>query len=548
MTTITNNPTAAHDTAATIRTLIAPRRLLVIAFVLGWLFDWAFYDKSLGLSVLLYAGALAGALTYAGWVEDIRPKRHTLWLLIPMVAFGVMAFVRANEFLTFLNVCAVLLLLMLYAYYFSAENILTQSIFSYIVVPLKMMTTPWFSGFRVITEARLAAQEDETSHQLPIMPIVRGLLIALPILLMFTGLLVSADLIFAQRLEEWFQIPDFAELFTRFLLIGWISWLMLGALAYGLTRGRGLLSAEQQAKVGAEPIEKKQFLSLGFIESSIVLGTVNLLFAVFVAIQFAYLFGGLNNIKIDGYTFAEYARKGFFELVMVAILVLAMLLILKWLSRRETARQELVFKALSSVMVALVTVMLISAYKRMSLYEWTYGFSELRLYSHVFIVWLGIALAWFVVTLWLRPERFTIGLFIAALGFVMTLNIINPDATIVRQNWSRFELMEPYLTTITDDLTQVSPQIIRGVSVENARSNPNLALDMYYLTRLSNDAVPELLKIKSQLSVDDHSYLTEDLRARAEWLAAWDHERVWQSYHWTHARTLRLLSAEFPNQ
>ena len=547
MTTITNNPTAAHDTAATIRTLIAPRRLLVIAFVLGWLFDWAFYDKSLGLSVLLYAGALAGALTYAGWVEDIRPKRHTLWLLIPMAAFGMMAFVRANEFLTFLNVCAVLLLLMLYAYYFSAENILTQSIFSYIVVPLKMMTTPWFSGFRVITEARLAAQEDETSHQLPIMPIVRGLLIALPILLMFTGLLVSADLIFAQRLEEWFQIPDFAELFTRFLLIGWISWLMLGALAYGLTRGWGLLSAEQQAKVGAEPIEKKQFLSLGFIESSIVLGTVNLLFVVFVAIQFAYLFGGLNNIKIDGYTFAEYARKGFFELVMVAILVLAMLLILKWLSRRETARQELVFKALSSVMVALVTVMLISAYKRMSLYEWTYGFSELRLYSHVFIVWLGIALAWFVVTLWLRPERFTIGLFIAALGFVMTLNIINPDATIVRQNWSRFELMEPYLTTITDDLTQVSPQIIRGVSVENARSNPNLALDMYYLTRLSNDAVPELLKIKSQLSVDDHSYLTEDLRARAEWLAAWDHERVWQSYHWTHARTLRLLSAEFPN-
>ncbi|MGB1250488.1 MAG: DUF4153 domain-containing protein [Candidatus Promineifilaceae bacterium] len=539
----THDAMMATDSVTSVRKYRAPRRLIMTALVLGWLFDWAFYDKTLGLSVLLYAGVLVSALISSGFAEDVKLERRGLWLLIPIAAFGVMAFVRANEFLTFLNISGVVLLLMLYAYYFSAENIITQSILSYLIVPLKMMTVPWFTSLRVLAEARQTAPENDSENKLPIVPIVRGLLLALPILFVFTLLLISADIVFAQRIEAWFNTPDFSDLFTRFLLIAWISWVALGALAYALTRGQEILSPEQQAKVGIEKLETKQWFSLGFIESSIVLGMVNILFSLFVSIQFAYLFGGLKNIKLDGYTFAEYARKGFFELVVVAILVLAMLLVLKGLSSRTTEREAIVFKSLSTLMVALVTVMLVSAFRRLSIYEWTYGFSELRLYSHVFIIWLGITLFWFVGTLWRRPDRFAIGLFVAVIGFVMTLNIVNPDAFIVRQNWRRFQLMEPYLGS--DDANVNLGQVIRGVSVANARSNPSIILDLYYLTRLSDDAVPELIKINGALLQTGNITVNDNLIQRGWALTRWQEEQPWQSAHWGYSRALRLLSAEF---
>ena len=56
-------------------------------------------------------------------------------------------------------------------------------------------------------------------------------------------------------------------------------------------------------------------ISLGLIEVATLLISVDLLFLVFVWIQFAYLFGGQANITLEGYTYAEYARRGFFELL-----------------------------------------------------------------------------------------------------------------------------------------------------------------------------------------------------------------------------------------
>ncbi len=65
---------------------------------------------------------------------------------------------------------------------------------------------------------------------------------------------------------------------------------------------------------------------LGFTESTVVLIAVDLLFALFVFIQFRYLFGGQANITPVGYTYSEYARRGFGELVAVAFLSLGLIL------------------------------------------------------------------------------------------------------------------------------------------------------------------------------------------------------------------------------
>jgi hypothetical protein len=195
---------------------------------------------------------------------------------------------------------------------------------------------------------------------------------------------------------------------------------------------------------------------LGFTESAIVLGSVAALFAAFVFIQFQYFFGGETNIQIDGYTYSEYARRGFGELVTVAFFSLLLILSASGVTRRDTDTQRRVFSGLGISIVALVLVMLVSAFQRLVLYEAAYGFSRLRTYTHVFIFWLALLLVAVVVLEVLRRERaFAFTALVAAIGFILSLGIMNVDGFIVRQNVDRAmqgeEFDAPYLSSLSTD-------------------------------------------------------------------------------------------------
>ena len=115
------------------------------------------------------------------------------------------------------------------------------------------------------------------------------------------------------------------------------------------------------------------------------------------------------------------------------------------------------------LLVALVGVMLVSAYQRLVLYETAYGFTRLRTYTHVFMIWLGALLAVVVLLDLLRKERtIALAMALAALGFGISLTILNVDGFIVRQN------------------------ITRAVRGED--------LDVAHLASLSSDAMPPLVQ------------------------------------------------------
>jgi hypothetical protein len=294
-------------------------------------------------------------------------------------------------------------------------------------------------------------QVGQTTHR-NLKPVIRGLLLSAPILLVFTLFLASADQVFAAYIGSVLN-PDIFDLvfknIWRGLLIVVVTWVAAGGYSYSLLHqsvGRGS-SAVQRLTAFA-----RRGPSLGFTEAAIILGSVNALFLSFVAIQFTYLFGGQTNIRVDAFTYADYARRGFFELVAVALMTLGLVLLIHWLTTRNGRNQTRFFNALSSLMSALVMVMLVSAFQRLLLYEEAYGYTWLRLWVHTFMVWLGFVFVWFMITLWrspapspnhisLRagvPNYFAFGIFLAAIGFLASLNLLNPDRLIARQNLARY--------------------------------------------------------------------------------------------------------------
>jgi hypothetical protein len=201
-------------------------------------------------------------------------------------------------------------------------------------------------------------------------------------------------------------------------------------------------SDPDEAGSTADPIPEKakpSFRVLGIIEAGIVLGSVDLLFAAFVVIQFTYFFGGRDTVAISGLTYSEYARSGFFELVTAAVLVLGMVLLAGRITHRATPMQETIFRTLAIIIVLLTGVMLVSAWQRMALYEQEFGFTHLRIYTHVFMLWMGVLFAVYIVTLfWHRPNLFSLGLVLVVIGNLVTLNLINPDHLIAQRNIDRY--------------------------------------------------------------------------------------------------------------
>ena len=177
-------------------------------------------------------------------------------------------------------------------------------------------------------------------------------------------------------------------------------------------------------------------------------------------------------------------------------------------------------------MVGLTMVMLVSAFKRLLLYEMAYGFTEMRIYPHVFMIWLALLLGWFLVTLWFKPGRFAIGLLAACIGFVVTLNLLNVDDFIVRQNVQRYEQLGSAAFASFHRL------------FEDGRAD-----DPEYLTRLSDDAIPALVQRVDRLSGLPQAKVREFLLNRYAGVSEEGWRCDWRSFHlsrWLADRSLAL--------
>ena len=256
-----------------------------------------------------------------------------------------------------------------------------------------------------------------------------------------------------------------------------------------------------------------RLFSLGVVEVGVVLGLIDLLFLAFVLVQVRYFFGGAGWVaETAGLTYAEYARSGFFELVWVAALALPLLLALHWLLRKENSSHESLFRWLAGVLLALLCVVMLSALRRMRLYQGEYGLTELRVYTTAFMLWLALVFVWFALTVLRgRRERFACGALVAGLCVVGALHALNPDALIVRAN--------------------AAHAAARG-----------RAFDACYATSLSADAVPALVEALPAMSAGGRSLVAARVLGELTPREGAD----WRTWSWSRRQARRAARDNSP--
>ncbi|MFZ0964078.1 MAG: DUF4173 domain-containing protein [Terriglobia bacterium] len=469
---------------------------LAAAFTLGVLGDALLRCFPWGLNFALWGGLLAAAIFLLG-----RRRRQVFaegggWILLPIVLAPLAFLWHESLALKALNLLALLTALSLAVLRAQGGRLRVSSLMKYALGGVIAGVNTAFGIFLLLfgkSEWKKSASGGSRSG----LAVLRGAAFSLLPLLIFGALLMAADAVFQNLIHRIFHFD-----FTHLVVFAFIT-ICVGGYLRGLLFGKEL-------SLGTEKFVLP--FSLGAIETGVMLGLLDLLFLAFVVVQVRYFFGGSALVQATtGLTYAEYARSGFFELVAVAALVLPLLLFVHWLLRPDDARGQRAFGWFAGAQVALLFVIMASAFERMRLYQAEYGLSEARLYPTAFMGWLATVFLWFCLTV-LRGhrERFAFGAIVAGFLLIATLHVVNPDALIARTNM--------------------------------ARARAGHVFDIAYISRLSADAVPEIVAGLPTLSPAPRRTLAKALLER--WSPPENHD--WRSWTLASSRAWQAVSANAP--
>jgi hypothetical protein len=486
------------------------------ALLIGITFDILFWGKTPGISFLIFVVLCLGSGYFLIKTEKLIPARKSFLLIIPILFLSTMIFIRKEPFTSFINFSLTLLLMAIMAMTYLSGLWVSFNLSDYVSNFLHliggMFALPWHPSAIQDTQQNESTVKSWVKNA---KPIIRGVLLAVPILLVFTALFSSADLVFSQRIKTLIanlRLENLPEYLLRSFFILTVAYFFTGIILYAAKRSTNAHLTGEDKPILAP--------FLGFTETSIILGGVLLLFIAFVLIQFEYFFFGQSNITLQGFTYSEYARRGFGELVAVAVFSIMLLKGLSVISKCDTNRKKGVFTGLTIGLVALVVIILVSAFQRLFLYESAYGFSRSRTYAHVFMIWLGILLLAVVIMEIFQLQRAFANIILAILfGFSVSLNLLNVDRFIVKSNINMAAHDE--------------------------------VLDISYLSSLSTDAIPELVRNFS--STDLTPKVHEGLGAALICLekningASVSQQKYWQSFHmsnWIAERDLQKVKQD----
>jgi hypothetical protein len=397
------------------------------ALLFGALCDGLLRAGALGVNAPLLVATLVGAALLLVRRRDGDLPREAIGAACAAVFFAAMLAWRDSEMLVFLDVVAVvvsLAALALAALRAPLANLLYGTVVEYVVAFARSAADALVGAVPLLLRDADLRPVAARLRGGPLQRVVAGLLLALPLLVVFGSLFASADAVFGELVTGFVRF-DLGKVVSHVVMTGFFAWLGGGWL-------RGVLLVRRDPAVGPLPAA----FSLGITEIGIALGLLDALFALFVGVQLRYLFGGDALVQATaGMTYAEYARSGFFELCWASALVLPVLLTSRAALRVERPRDARILRWLSLALVGLVLVVMTSALARLRLYVAAYGWTQDRLFAIAVVGWLATVFAWYVATaLRGRVRGFAFGALASAALVLAQLNVFDPDAWVVTRN------------------------------------------------------------------------------------------------------------------
>lgn len=261
------------------------------------------------------------------------------------------------------------------------------------------------------------------------------------LLLVFGSLFATADAAFAALIPQ----PSLGLLPLRLVTLVAVTGLAVSAAFVAAAPPRW----DVLAPAPARPVRGAEWL--------VPIAVLDALFATFVAVQLTVLFGGHRHVlDTAGLTYAEYARGGFGQLVVVTLLTLSVVAATVRWAPRDTRAHRVALRVALGLLCVLALVVVASALHRLHLYEQAFGLTRLRLFMNAFETWLGVLVVLVLAAgVRLRAAWLARAVVATAAVTLVALGALNPDGFVADRNVARYQttgkLDVPYLQALSAD-------------------------------------------------------------------------------------------------
>lgn len=414
------------------------------------------------------------------------PDKKRLWLFVPVLVFSVNAFVSANRIWQLPNL---IISLVLFCSAFAPFDFKANSLQYFSEIFARIASAFSFFGLPFKWAVQYADEKSSSAKKVAI-----AIGISVPVAIILIVVLSNADEVFSIKTQE-FMDAVFGHADGNKFRIALLSG-VLGLFLFG-----GVCTWYAQPKAKTIDLADK---TIDAIIVNTVLCVILFVYTLFVIVQFKYLFAGSE--LPHGLTYTEYARKGFFELLGLTAVNIAVILTVVNLTKHSGKNSARLSAILCHYLCAVTVVLLVSSFYRMWLYTCDDGLTRLRLLVMIF---LGFELLGLVATFfYIAKPKFNITLVYVciALVYYMALNVIPMDNIIARNQ------VDLYLK--------------------------NERVDYYYILTLSEDAAPAW---EYFYNATDKPYVKSDIITHLGYKTNSEIPERWQRYNLSTNRAKEIL-------
>lgn len=412
-------PEPAHENERYFRLRTDARYFLLLSLALGAVFALFFVNAyALGLNAALLAAAMAAATQLALGKLGLRERKRDIFWSASLVLLGLSVAWTANTMtqnVSFLGLFLAELLWLMNAF----ADILSWRFGRVVSGGFRLVgriITHLPEPFRHLAALRRGDRKNAQS-------VLIGILIAVPLLWIVVSLLASADAAFGALTERMFGGWSVSK--TAQTVIRAVFYTLIPAAVF-------YAALAAQTECSEFPAKERR---AGALVAVTFTGALAVVYAVFCGIQIAVLFAGDVSALPEGMTYAEYAREGFFQLLLVSGINVAVIITAQ---RRFVSTWAL--RALLVFLTVCTYLMEASSAMRMLLYVNAYGLTYLRLLVLWFLALLALILGAAAYTVFhedFRLFRFTLA---ACMAFWLVFAFARPDAIAARYNLAKHGL------------------------------------------------------------------------------------------------------------
>lgn len=445
-----------------------------------------FYEANLGVSVVLFA--IVVIFAFIGILEKQKKVKNkkAFIISIPIILLSSTYFIYSNIIFYIINIIVIILLFALMLIIALTDqvnlNTIISKIFFMIFGPIEYLgkATKEIGKQLLKTESK-GSEEDSKIEKVKRKKVIKQILIggaiAIPILIIVLSLLMSADILLKEGFEKvsYFilskiSISSIISLICRIILIIALS-IYLIAFILNLIKKDSLFNEQEIQETSNYKI------NLEGITINTVITLLNILYLIFTLTQSIYLTQQIA--EVGNLNYAEYARTGFFQLMIVSVINFAIIFVTN-LNKSKVSRANQIYTKIMNIVLALFTIIiLVISMLRMSLYEQAYGYTFLRLMVYFVQITELILIIPTIAYIINKKIRIIKSYAIIVVCAYVAINFVNIDKIIAKRNIDRYLQAE--------DISKVE-------------------IDYYYLqNNLSIDALPEMTRL---LNVDDERIKT----------------------------------------